>query len=131
MTLSQPQKPLGQKKLWIYDYRINVHKTLKQNRLSATDFEEFIKLFKAEDTSKRKATYSDKKQDGCWRSYTYKEIAARDKINLDIFWLKDESLENTENLPAPEVLASEIVEQLESALVEFRSVEEILTTDKL
>lgn len=59
---------------------------------------------------------------GRWRSFTYEELIARDKTNLDIFWLKDESLEDTENLPAPEVLAQEIVEQLEAALEEFREV---------
>jgi type I restriction enzyme M protein len=61
-----------------------------------------------------------------WRSYTYDELIARDKTNLDIFWLKDESLEDTDNLPAPAVLAAEIVEQLEAALEEFRAVEEVL-----
>jgi type I restriction enzyme M protein len=63
---------------------------------------------------------------GRWRAFSYDELIARDKTNLDIFWLKDESLEDTENLPAPEVLAQEIVEQLEAALQEFRSVEEVL-----
>jgi len=57
-----------------------------------------------------------------WKSFTYDELIARDKTNLDIFWMKDESLEDTENLPAPEVLAQEIVEQLEAALEEFREV---------
>lgn len=51
---------------------------------------------------------------------------ARDKTNLDIFWLKDESLEDTENHPAHEILGQEIVEQLEASLEEFRSVEEVL-----
>lgn len=63
---------------------------------------------------------------GRWRSFDYEELIARDKTNLDIFWLKDDSLEDTESLPAPEVLAQEIVEQLEAALEEFRSVEEVL-----
>jgi type I restriction enzyme M protein len=63
---------------------------------------------------------------GRWRSFTYDELVARDKTNLDIFWLRDESLEDTENLPPPHILAQEIVEQLEAALQEFRSVEEVL-----
>jgi type I restriction enzyme M protein len=51
---------------------------------------------------------------------------ARDKANLDIFWLKDDPLADTENLPAPKVLAREIIEDLEEALEEFSAVEEEL-----
>ncbi|MCB1053874.1 MAG: SAM-dependent DNA methyltransferase, partial [Acidobacteria bacterium] len=118
------------KKLWVYDYRTNVHKTLKENKLKCEDFNEFEDLYKPEDRSKRKATWSEKKPDGRWRAFTYDELVARDKTNLDIFWLKDESLEDTENLPAPGVLAAEIVEQLEAALEEFRAVEEVLAANE-
>ena len=58
--------------------------------------------------------------------FTYDEVVARDKTNLDLFWLKDDTLDDTENLPAPAVLAAEIVEQLQAALIEFESVEAIL-----
>ena len=75
---------------------------------------------------RRKPTWDEEKGEGRWRSYSYDEVIGRDKTNLDIFWLKDDSLEDTENLPAPEVLASEIVDQLEAALTEFRTVEDIL-----
>ncbi len=110
------------KKLWVYDYRTNVHKTLKQNKLARPDFDEFVACYSANDLSKRtESTEIDR-----WKSFTYEELTARDKTNLDIFWLKDDSLEDTENLPAPGILAQEIVEQLEAALSEFRSVEEIL-----
>ena len=111
------------KKLWVYDYRTNVHKTLKQNRLNKSDFDEFIALYGAK---KRKPTWNEESGDGRWRAYSYDDVVARDKTNLDIFWLKDDALEDTENLPPPEVLAAEIVEQLEAALEEFRSVEEVL-----
>ena len=114
------------KKVWIYDFRTNVHMTLKTKRLAKSDFDEFITLYKADDRSKRKPTWSDKNPEGRWRSFTYAELIARDKTNLDIFWLKDESLEDTDNLPAPAILAAEIVEQLEAALEEFRSVEDVL-----
>ena len=110
--------------------------TLKTKRLVKSDFDEFIKLYCGADRTKRKETWSGSPQpsplpggegtNGRWRSFTYDELITRDKTNLDIFWLKDESLEDTENLPAPEVLAQEIVEQLEAALEEFRSVEEVL-----
>ena len=118
------------KKLWVYDYRTNVHKTLKQNRLTLDDFAEFIKLYQAEDRRKRRATWSESKPDGRWRAFSLDELVSRDKTNLDIFWLKDESLEDSENLPPPEVLAQEIVEQLESALDEFRQVEGAFSPDE-
>lgn len=110
------------KQLWVYDYRTNVHKTLKQNRLSLNDFAEFIECYQAEDRSKRSESAAIER----WKAFDYAELIARDKTNLDIFWLKDESLEDTDNLPTPDIIASEIVEQLEIALEEFRSVEEIL-----
>ncbi|MBT3039305.1 MAG: type I restriction-modification system subunit M [Candidatus Thiodiazotropha sp. (ex Ctena orbiculata)] len=110
------------KKLWVYDYRTNVHKTLKQNKLTFDDFAEFIECYKPEDRSRRR----ESKKRERWKSFTYNELIARDKTNLDIFWMKDESLEDTENLPPPDVLAQEIVEQLEAALEEFRNVEELL-----
>jgi type I restriction enzyme M protein len=96
--------------------------TLKTKKLVKSDFDEFIECYKAEDRSKRR----ESKKIDRWKSFTYDELIARDKTNLDIFWLRDEDLEDTENLPAPEVLAQEIVEQLEAALEEFRSVEEVL-----
>jgi len=110
------------KKIWFYDFRTNVHMTLKTKRLVKNDFDEFIQSYKAENRSKRRIS---KKTDR-WKSFTYQEIIARDKTNLDIFWMKDDSLEDTDNLPAPAVLAAEIVEQLEAALDEFRSVEDVL-----
>ncbi len=103
--------------------------TLKTNRLKKSDFEEFIKRYKPDDIKKRKATWDEKNGEGRWRSYSYDEVIAHDKTNLDIFWLKDDSLEDTENLPTPDVLAAEIVDQLEAALEEFRSVAEVLTVD--
>jgi len=110
------------KQLWVYDFRTNVHKTLKQNRLNRGDFDEFIACYKAGDIGKRKESEAVER----WKVYSYDELVARDKTNLDIFWLKDDSLEDTENLPAPEILAAEIVEQMEIALEEFRAVEDIL-----
>ena len=57
-----------------------------------------------------------------WKSFTYDELIARDKVNLDITWLRDESLEDLDNLPAPEIIAREIVEDLTAALAEFEAV---------
>lgn len=115
------------KKLWVYDFRTNIHKTLKTNRLNRDDFKEFIECYQPDDRSKRKPTFNEKNAEGRWRAYTYEELVARDKTSLDIFWLKDDSLADADNLPAPAVLAAEIVEQLTAALEEFRSVEEVLS----
>ncbi|RLA21777.1 MAG: SAM-dependent DNA methyltransferase [Gammaproteobacteria bacterium] len=110
------------KKIWFYDFRTNVHMTLKTKRLVKSNFDEFIELYCAGDLGKRQESEANER----WKAFSYEDVIARDKTNLDIFWLKDDSLEDTENLPAPEILAQEIVEQLEAALVEFRSVEDVL-----
>ena len=109
------------KDLWIYDLRTNQHFTLKTTPLATKDLKDFIKVYKSPTRARRKETDRFKK-------FTYDEIVARDKANLDIFWLKDESLEDTENLPPPAELAAEIVASLESALEEFRGVEEALSS---
>jgi len=74
--------------------------------------------------------WSEKNPEGRWRSFTYDELMARDKVNLDIFWLRDESLEDSANLPSPHVLALEIVEDLKAALSQFESIEEELDTEE-
>jgi type I restriction enzyme M protein len=61
-----------------------------------------------------------------WRAFGYEELMARDKANLDIFWLRDESLEDSDNLPDPDVLAREIMEELKAALVQFAGIVEEL-----
>lgn len=105
------------KELWVYDYRTNVHKTLKTKKLVRSDLDDFVKCFK-----KRKETER-------FRKFSYEELTARDKLNLDLFWLKDDSLEDLENLPEPDVIAGEIVENLEAALEQFRSVADELAID--
>jgi len=110
------------KDLWIYDLRTNQHFTLKTNPLKESDIEDFVACYRADDPAKRQETERFKR-------FAYEEIAARDKANLDLFWLKDESLEDTENLPPPASLAAEIVESLEAALEEFRAVEDLLGAD--
>jgi type I restriction enzyme M protein len=78
----------------------------------------------------RKATWSEQNPDGRWRSFTYDELMARDKVNLDIFWLRDESLEDSANMPSPDVLALEIVEDLKAALAQFEAIEEELSAEE-
>ncbi|HLW55140.1 MAG TPA: class I SAM-dependent DNA methyltransferase [Candidatus Angelobacter sp.] len=99
-------------KLWIYDFRTNQHFTLKTNPLKREDLDDFVKCYNAENRHKRKETER-------FKCFTYDELIKRDKASLDIFWLKDESLEDSANLPDPDVIAAEIVEDLQAALDEF------------
>lgn len=78
--------------------------------------------YEAGDRHRRKATWSEKSPEGRWRAYTYDDILARDKVSLDLFWLRDESLEDSANLPDPHVLAQEIADDLRSALEEIEDV---------
>ncbi len=103
-------------KLWVYDLRTNQHFTLKQNPLKRHHLEEFVEAYlpgKARD---------ERVESERWKSFTHDELIARDKVNLDITWLRDESLEDIDNLPAPEIIAREIVEDLTAALAEFEAV---------
>ncbi|HEY5595429.1 MAG TPA: N-6 DNA methylase, partial [Nitrospiria bacterium] len=110
------------KKLWIYDFRTNMHFTLKTSTLKREDLDEFVKCYNPNNRHNRKPTWSEKNPTGRWRAYDYDELVNRDKASLDIFWLKDENLEASENLPEPGVIAQEIVEDLEAALEQFREI---------
>jgi type I restriction enzyme M protein len=110
------------KKLWIYDLRTNEHFTLKTNPLRREDLDEFVACYKTGARHERTPTWSEKNPTGRWRAYEYGEIVARDKCSLDIFWLRDESLEASSNLPAPGVIAAEIVDDLRAALEQFEAV---------
>ena len=114
------------KQLWIYDLRTNKHFTLKTNPLQRKDLDDFVACYNVANRHDRKATWSEQTPAGRWRSYTYKELTARDKASLDIFWLRDESLEDSDNLPEPGVIAAEIVEDLEAALEQMRLIAEDL-----
>ncbi|TET35363.1 MAG: SAM-dependent DNA methyltransferase, partial [Planctomycetota bacterium] len=109
-------------KLWVYDFRTNMHFTLKQNPLKRSALDEFVKCYNPKNRHKRKATWSEKNPEGRWRCFKYDELAKRDKINLDIFWLKDKSLEDAENLPEPDILAQEIADDLQAALEQFSAI---------
>jgi type I restriction enzyme M protein len=110
------------KKLWIYDLRTNKHFTLKTNPLRREDLDEFVRLYNAKNRHARAPTWSADKPDGRWRVYDYDELIARDKASLDIFWLRDETLADSDNLPPPDVIAQEIVDDLEAALEQFRLI---------
>jgi len=114
------------KKLWIYDFRTNKDFTLKTNPLKREDLNEFVKCYNPQNRHERKPNWSEKNPNGRWRAFEYDELINRDKASLDIFWLRDESLEASENLPEPDVIAREIVDDLQSALVQFQAITEDL-----
>lgn len=107
-------------KLWVYDLRTNQHFTLKQNPLQRRHLDEFVECFKP-GRPRSERTESER-----FKAYTYDEIVARDKANLDITWLKDDSLTDLDSLPSPEVIAREILDDLTAALAEFEAVAEAL-----
>lgn len=116
------------KDIWFYDYRTNIHHTLKKKPMMMSHLEEFVKLYKPENINKRKQTWSAKNEEGRWRKYSYKQILERDKTSLDIFWLKDKSLTDLDNLPDPDILANEIIENIESGLASFREIMETINS---
>jgi len=119
------RKPASEKpwteKLWIYDLRTNMDFTLKTRPMRYEDLQDFVKCYSPENRF-------DRKEVERFRAFSYDELLRRDKVSLDIFWLKDESLEDSENLPAPDILAREIAENLESALDQFSSIYQDLET---
>ncbi len=110
------------KELWVYDLRTNKHFTLKQNPLTRADLDDFV-------ASYNPANRHQRQESERFKRYTYDELLARDKVSLDLFWLRDESLEDIDNLPAPAVLAAEIAEDLQSALTEIQALTESLVVD--
>ena len=116
------QEAAWTRKLWVYDLRTNMHFTLKTNSLKRTDLDEFVECYNPKNRHERKETWSEKTPEGRWRCFDYDELLKRDKLNLDIFWLKDKSLEDSENLPEPDVLAQEIADDLQAALDQFASI---------
>ncbi|MGO1316605.1 MAG: N-6 DNA methylase [Cellulomonadaceae bacterium] len=103
-------------RLWVYDLRTNQHFTLKQNPLTRQHLDDFVACY-APGRARDERVETER-----FRSFTYDELIARDKVNLDITWLRDKSLEDLDSLPAPELIAREIVEDLSAALAEFAAV---------
>lgn len=87
--------------------------------VQALNADEFVECYKPGNRGERAESER-------FQSFTYEELIARDKVNLDLIWLKDDSLEDAANLPAPEIIAREIMENLESALTEFSAIVEAL-----
>jgi len=119
------------KDVWIYDYRTNVHHTLKQKTLQLAHLQDFIACYHPSNRHDRTETWSEKTATGRWRKYSYTDILARDKTNLDIFWLKDKSVLDLDNLPDPDVLAHEIITDIEAGLDSFKAIIETMNADDL
>ena len=119
---TSPDPPTS--KAWYYDYRTNVHHTLKRKPLTYAHLEDFVACYHAESRSVRQETWSEETPDGRWRAYSRDELLQRDKASLDVFWLKDDSMTDLDNLPELDFLASEIMEYLRSALNSFEAVAE-------
>jgi len=110
------QKEAATSKIWIYDLRTNKHFTLKESIMKLEDLQDFISCYNSKSRFERKESER-------FKCFSYEEILKRDKTNLDIFWLKDESLDDLDKLPAPEVVAKELVEDLEDALEQLKEIE--------
>lgn len=111
------------REVWIYDYRTNIHHTLKKKPLRFEDLQDFIACYHPENRHDRQESWHETDNpEGRWRKYSLEQILSRDKTNLDIFWLKDKSLTDLENLPEPDELAEEIIENIEAGLNSFREI---------
>ena len=113
------RKPAGEeywtRDVWIYDLRTHHHFTLKTNPLTRSDLDDFVSCYRAEDWGQREETER-------FRRFSYDDLVKRDKANLDIFWLRDESMEDSASLPPPDVIAEEILEDLRAALEQMEEI---------
>ncbi len=103
-------------KLWIYDLRTNKNFTLKTNPLQDTDLQDFINIYNPDNREDRVETER-------FRAFSYAELIEREHVNLDLFWLREDSLEDAADLPSPDVLVAEITENLEAALAQFQNIQ--------
>lgn len=117
------REPPWTEKVWVYDFRTNQHFTLKENKLTYEALQDFIDCYRPGKIDERVETER-------FKVFSYDEISKRDSFNLDIFWLKDEGADNSENLPEPGVIVKEIIEGLEFALEQFKEIEDELADDE-
>ena len=110
-----PSETAATKEIWIYDLRTNQRFTLKERPMVRADLDDFVACF-------RSGRRFEREESEKFRRFPLDTLLARDKVNLDIFWLKDNALDDPDLLPPPEEVAAEIVESLERALERFRGV---------
>lgn len=111
------------KELWIYDFRTNVRYTLKTNQLKRSDIDEFVACYKPKNRHRRKPTWSEENPQGRWRAYTHEELLQRDKVSLDILWIRDDELEGDSDAASLDEIMAEIVYDLRAALVQFEEIQ--------
>ena len=110
------------KEVWFYDFRTNVHFTKKKNQMTYADLQDFIACYNPKNRHERVETFSSDNPGGRWRKFSREEIMARDKTSLDIFWIRDDNLADLDNLPDPDLLAEDIIENLEAGLESFKQI---------
>jgi type I restriction enzyme M protein len=120
---ARPERPWTNK-LWVCDFRTGEHFTLRQRKLARHHLDDFVKAYKPGQPRE------DREESDRFKCFTYDELIARAKANLDITWLRDPDLEDGDNLQPPEIIAQEIVEDLQAALNEFAAVAEALQLAK-
>jgi type I restriction enzyme M protein len=114
------------KSIWFYDYRTNIRHSLKKNPLRIDDLHEFINCYCSQDKSQRKETWSKTNENGRWKEISYDQLIAREKTNFDVTWIRDDSAIDLDNLPEPEDLINDIIENIEAALNSFKTIRENL-----
>ena len=120
----KPASPEAQtKEVWVYDLRTNVHFTLKKNPMTDADLQDFIQCYNPSNRHNRTETWSESNPYGRFRRFSLAEIMSRDKTSLDIFWIKDKSLADLDNLPSPDELAGDIIDNLQSALDSIKELQ--------
>ena len=120
----KPASPEAQtKEVWVYDLRTNVHFTLKKNPMTGADLQDFIQCYNPSNRHNRTETWSESNPDGRFRRFSLDEIMSRDKTSLDIFWIKDKSLADLDNLPSPDELAGDIIDNLQIALDSIKELQ--------
>ncbi len=108
--------------LWVYDLRTNLHFTPKQKPIRRGDLDEFVACYQPGRLHERTPTWNAANPDGRWRGYAYADLLKRDKLSLDLFWIKDDSLTDTDALPPPDVIAAQVADDLEGALAQFTKI---------
>ena len=112
------------KTLWVYDFRVGQHFTLRQRQLTRAHLDDFVDAYKAGQPLEAR------EESERFRPFPYDELVARDKANLDLTWLRDPALDDADESLPPEVIAQEIVEDLQAALAEFQAVADRLAEAK-